>query len=616
MPKFDFSGAGLKRSTLLAVLGFPLLLTACGDGSSYLSPPTVPEFQSTPVTAATQGTMYTYQIQTLPTADAVNLALSVAPSGATLSSNTLSWTPSAAQSRVPNQFSVIATNPAGSATQSWSVTPAGTVTGTWIDTYWTSNGRVLSPFDWSKSLEGIPTALVPQPDGSFHEVQGSGNSDGTFNIPNIPAGYYWMRPAANSYWTSSSTFDFGSDISLQKTGNILTTSPTTRFDFNLLGLDPLHSGDEVEFIWEMFPPFSLPYAVGSPAGATTLNLGAVVTSNIDYSISNPAFLLQYEPETFGGLSSLTLGPTAALQNLALVNGISNTINATLVPSPQISFDLNIKGSAWTPLFTNVGPSSATLEGADLEVMTQPFVTGGNLITNFGQDIPLLVDLHPSAPPSFELMTDPSAPACGRGGPVAPGDFTFLPGEPPITADQDFGTVWYGDPFPPAWPRIFTFCQSASVPVPLPGSSTPISFRLTDSQSSSLPTAQISPPFGPVQYPMIDGTSLFTARTISATGVKLTWAAPSGTAPTGYEIVIFTSGTPLLGGVQTYLPRGSYFTAKTSASLPPLQAGQTYLFKIDAILDGAGNFETQPNRSALPTSSVSVVSAPMMVISGP
>lgn len=614
--KFGRQKVALQRSILQSALGISLLLTACGENSNTPSGSTVPEFVSTPGTSATQGVAYTYQIQTNPSANTVMLALTGAPTGATLSGSTLNWTPSAAQSRVPNQFSVTATNPLGSATQSWNVTPAGTVTGTWINTYWTSSGPVLVPVDILKNKAFVPTALVPQADGTFQEVQGVGNSDGTFSIPNIPAGYYWLRPTANFYWTSSSNFDFGADINMQTTGNILPTSPTTRMNFNLSGLDPLQSGDEVQFIWEMYPPFSLPYAVGTPAGGTTQNLGTLVTSNIDFSLTNPAYLLQYEPETFGGLSALMLGPSQTLPNLAFINGVTNTVNTTLVPSPQISFDLSVKGSAWPAVFADVGPNPATIEGADLEVMTQPFVTGGKLPSILGQNIPLLVDLRPSSPSSFELLTEPSIDVCGGGGPIAPGDFTFLPGEPPVTTDQDFGIVHYGDPFPSDWPRIFTFCQTATVPVPLPGSTTPISFVLKASQSSSLPTSQISPPFEPVQNPTINGTSLFVASTINATGANLSWTTPIGTAPTGYAIAAFSPATLPNSGVMTYLPRGSYFTAKTSALLPPLQVGQTYVFIITAILNGAANFETQPNRSALPTATVSVVSAPIMVNAGP
>ena len=604
--------AGSRGNALWAILSTCLVLTACGSGSSPSGTSTAPEFVSTPGVTANQGITYTYEIQTAPPANSVTLAMSAAPSGAALNGNMLSWTPSAAQSRVSNPFSVTATNAAGSSTQSWSVSPAGTVTGTRVDTYWTSSGPVLVAYDWLKGLPIFPRALVPQPDGSFQEVQGSGNSDGTFSIPNIPAGYYWLQPGANMYWTSSSTFDFGSDIDSQVTENVLGSSSTTGFDFNVSGLDPLQTGDEIQFIQQMFLPFSIPFVVGSPSGATTSNLGARVTSNFDFSQPNPAFLLQYEPETFGGFNALRLGPAETFPGLALVNGVSNTVNAALVPSPQDSFDLNIKGSAWTPLFTNVSPNPATVEGAALEVMTQPFVTGSNLLAAFGQNIPLLVDL---SPPPFELPIAPSVPVCNpRAVPIAPGVSIIPPGEPPVTADQDFGTVAYGDPFPSSWPRIFTFCQIASVPIPLPGSSAPAQFLITASQSSSLPASPISPPFGPVQNPTINGQSLFVPGTIALTGVTLNWTAPSGATPTGYAISTFATAT-LPSGVQTYFPRLSYFTAKTSASLPPLPAGQPYVFVITAISDGAASFETRPLRSALPTASVSAISAPMTVSGG-
>jgi len=104
-------------------------------------------------------------------------------------------------------------------------------------------------------------------------------------------------------------------------------------------------------------------------------------------------------------------------------------------------------------------------------------------------------------------------------------------------------------------------------------------------------------------------SLFVPGSVSATGVTLKWAAPSGMTPAGYKITAFTAGA-FPNGVMSYLPNSVFYTAKTSALLPTLQAGKTYVFIITAILDGAANFETQPNRSALPTASVSIVSAPI------
>ena len=109
-----------------------------------------------------------------------------------------------------------------------------------------------------------------------------------------------------------------------------------------------------------------------------------------------------------------------------------------------------------------------------------------------------------------------------------------------------------------------------------------------------------------------------ANTVDATGVTLSWTAPSDSTPTGYKISAFVPRS-LPNSVLAYLPAGTFYTAytaKTSAILPLLQAGQTYVFLISAILDGLANFESRPNRSALPTASASVVSAPIAISTGP
>src|ERR1700722_539073 len=161
--KFKLSSLSLRRSALPIAVNTCLFMAACGamGGGNSMGTGTVPTFASTPGMAATQGSVYAYQIETLPAANAPTLTLTTAPAGAVLTGNSLTWTPSASQSRVSNQFSVVATNPAGSVAQSWNVIPAGTVTGTWVLTYWTSNGPVNVPVDWTKNLL-IPTALIPQ----------------------------------------------------------------------------------------------------------------------------------------------------------------------------------------------------------------------------------------------------------------------------------------------------------------------------------------------------------------------------------------------------------------------------------------------------------------------
>ena len=595
----------MRLTVFLAVVGMSGFLGSCRGGGTGGANSTgaslAPAFVSTPGTAASQGTAYTYQIATSPASEPVTLAVVTAPSGATLTGNTLSWTPSAAQARVANQFSVTATNASGSVTQSWSVTPSGTITGTWVDTYWTSSGPLSVPRDLSNAPLP-PRALVPQPNGSFQTVMGSGNPDGTFTIPNIPGGYYWLEPAANAYWTSSSTFDFGANVNTPAK-SLTTINGNTTINLNLTGLDPLVGGDDVPFVWDSSPPFSLVSAASSPAGATSLSTGAIINSNIDFSQSAAAFLAQYEPQTLGTLSVLVLGPNATVPVLTLINGSSNTITQTLAESQPTSLDLNIKGSAWVPMFSSVGPSTATLARADLELTTQPFVTGRNVLSIFGPSIPLLGDLQP-APAPLPAVCDSSHA-------ISPGAFISPPGEPAITTDQDFGSVQYQDPFPREWPRVFTFCQTALVSVAIPNSTTPVTFGLVDTQSSSVSSSPISPLIGQVQNPTINGMSLFVPGSVNATDLTLKWTAPNGATPTGYKITTFVAQTLPMNGV-SYLPSVSFYTAKTSALLPPLQPGATYVFLISAMLDGAADFESRPNRSALPTASVSVVSAPITI----
>jgi len=88
------------------------------------------------------------------------------------------------------------------------------------------------PVDWTK-VATFPRVLIPQTNGSFQTVTGSGGSDGTFTIPNVPGGYCWLQagPAA-SFWTSSSTFDFGADINTEMPSGSTTSVSTTGIILN------------------------------------------------------------------------------------------------------------------------------------------------------------------------------------------------------------------------------------------------------------------------------------------------------------------------------------------------------------------------------------------------
>ena len=91
------------------------LLTACGSSShSTQTQPSAPVFTSAPVMAATQDLAYDYQLAAVdPAGGSITFSLTTSPTGAMLSGSTVTWTPTAAESRVSNNFVVTATTASG-----------------------------------------------------------------------------------------------------------------------------------------------------------------------------------------------------------------------------------------------------------------------------------------------------------------------------------------------------------------------------------------------------------------------------------------------------------------------------------------------------------------------
>jgi hypothetical protein len=600
----------LAKLYVCSLLIVPVLVGCGGSGSSASPPPVAPVFSSVPVTAAAEGTPYTYQLAaTAADQSAITFALTSAPTGAALSGNTVSWTPTHDQSRAANPFAVTATtSQGGTATQTWSVTPNGTIQIKAVFTYWTPTGPINVPRVWLAE-QPYPSALIPQTDGSYLRLQGSPNPDGTFSIPGMPGGYYWLQLSAtgNSYWTSSSNFDAGVDI-VGNPSKLITPAPTpTTLAVSLTGLD----AQQIVFLSIQSNDRSLnlrlPYP-GTPA-ATSLDATVHLIPNFDYSDVNTLFVTEHEQITSGAFSGFVLGPALTVSNFTITSGAANSLTGILIPSPQASIPLNIQGSAWAANYQSVAPATPTPLLTDFSVSAQPFVTNRlaiPLITTFGPNLTMM------GPRGSTLLGFPfPAPnACEQtSGPVFQGSGLFT--LPIILTDQDFGTISYGDPYPAPWPRIFQICQHATVQIPRPNSTQTDTFLLTFGQRTTLPTGAIAPLVGPVQNPMINGSTLFQPAALNSTAVNLSWTAPAGSKPYGYFVTVFQLAT-LSSGITEYVGVARFGTAKTSLDVPLLNAASTYIFQITAWVDGVANMETSPARSQLPVAHSTVISAPITI----
>jgi len=213
-----------------------------------------PIFSSVPPVAAAEGTQYSYQVAaTDPAGTAVTYTLSAAPSGAAINGSTITWIPTQAQSRSANAFTVTARSAAGgTASQQWTVTPSGTINGTRMITYVTDSGTLDVPGDTS----AFPIAAYVPGQGGFTKVNGQGNVNGTFTIPNIPAGYYWLKHGNYYYWTNSSTVDTGYD----QQGRPGLVAGSGYVDFNVTNARPWQYYDFVEVYssnanaWDLYIP--------------------------------------------------------------------------------------------------------------------------------------------------------------------------------------------------------------------------------------------------------------------------------------------------------------------------------------------------------------------------
>jgi hypothetical protein len=569
--------AAAKAGTYHVVVTSTALATATDTATVTVTAP-APTITSSAPTAALQDNLYSYS----PTAtdpdglNDVTFTLTTAPANATVSGGTIIWTPTAAESRLPNAFTMTATTPAGgTATQSWTVNPNGTIYGSYIDTYWNQAGTTAQSIN---DLSGSAfSALVPNGDGTFTTIAGSGGSGGTFTIPGVPSGYYWLVYNYDSYyWTNSSTFDLGADYS----GRNMSPAPpavaplcdsTASLGLTLTGLDSL---DYDSSIYVSVPnqngefPTSDTVSSGSTTYSGTLSLACPVVP----ASGDVAYAFQWEDiETVlapgfsddGGYP----GPSMSLGSLQIL-GESFTPAPAGTPTdvnPQ-SVDFAVQEAAWTAAFNNVGPAGA---GADIPTYGE-----------FDVDVQPIVTDRAASPQAYLA-----------------GVFT----QDTFSSNVDNGLVTFNDPYPPTWPLLFYGYADA-----LDSSA---GLWLANTYYTTTQPSGFAPLMSGVQNPSMNGIGgdFFTPdATTVANSVTLSWAAPTGLTPAGYEIsfTCVDSSCPI--------GYGEVYTASNSVTLPTdiLPAGYHYVFEIGANANSLANYNSSPYRSGYPNAYANVVSAPL------
>jgi hypothetical protein len=585
---------------LMAIL---ILLCACGGAKSAST-----SFNSAPAQTAEEGVPYIYTLSATNAAgETLQYMLTTAPEGATLQGDTITWTPTWAQSRQPNPFTVTATAGGVSTTQSWTVTPSGSIHGSFVDTFWSAQGS--APF--SASMASRFAALVPQADGSLQTIQAIGAGAGAFTIPNVPAGYYWMQTGIGNYryWTDSSSFDNGADWIGQPP--VLNTS--LALTFNVSGLDPWNGGDVLTFFSPNLAAYmgltdtSYSSAGGSIAPTPPPTDGTTYTGTVPWEQTaidpsqSASYVLQYEPDNSpqilanNEISGYVLGPSLQLTSADITAGSTMAITGNLGSGPVQSVDLNVLGSAWEQLYTQQTGAPEPNDGfsfLSMSLSRQPFVSDRVLGLQYMEEdaplAPISDPVHDAQVPLFALAA-----------------------ALPVTTD-DFGSVQFQDPFPANWLPVFTtYAQTCTILVTV-GTESDYACGTDFSAQPSAPASSIAPLMSSVRAPLLNGVSLFTATAAPTTTPTLSWSPPTGIQPSGYAVFItgYSYSTLPSGGIaSSSSSAGSLFTTETSLTVPSdlLTSGKTYWFTIEAIANGRSDFASAPNRAIFPFATSQAVS---------
>lgn len=562
-----------------------VFFVGCGGGSSQsASVQSVVKFSTHPNTSANEGDLYTYTPTATDTANGtISFAIAQAPDGATLSGDSLAWTPTSAQSRLANSFTITATSTAGgSAQQTWSLTPTGVIHGQQIVTWHKSDGTTVSiPND----LTQVPISAVVATANGFTTISGAGATDGTFTVARVPGGAYFLLFYDEVFSLSKSSVDLSFDRSGRP--DVAVATSLTRH-YQMGNLDPwqisdditLYSRDLDTIVWQLGETLN-------PAD-TSMDVSTGYSGNmLDASKGDTALLTQMVANNFGGIYIKLLSKMYSVNGVTETDGGTTLIGGptqvfTDVPTNTMSMEANVKGASFAgmrPLINPIGVAFGT--GFYIDVLPYGsskgwFGAAPDLVAYFGK---------------------------------------------PLPDDEDLGPLPFGNPFDPNWPLALAFIDLTRVTYNVPGVGPVDKDGRMAVYSTTLPAPggdPIAPITAPVGAPTVDSHDFFADQIVNDLTPTISWTAPSMGAVSEYIVQICKWQT----AVGSYYGCGQYatqvarvHTKATSVKIPPgiLESGSSYFLTITSRVQTGVDLESAPYASAFPYGEAQALSGVISVV---
>lgn len=467
-----------------------------------------------------------------------------------------------------------------------------TITGSEVNVYRALDGTVLDEIP-----DDLHDVVIEAhfPDGTV--VPGYGLRDGTFAIPDAPAGSYWLRISRRPFgqdflWTDADELDFGAD-SLAPWEPLRTEVQPSLLSFHGDGLAPWSEGDWVSFYGPddvVFVNDLVSEAVeGAPAPGDT-SLDGLTVDWIGRPICNfaegeTAFVIQFA----GGQNDQGVAYHAPARSFVPApmqqeDGVPAEVNGTFAEPEAIEFRLAWDRDAFDALRPSIHPSR----------------TGA-------------ADAH-----GFTLSANPGAREKELW--FAPEYTLFLLDDPSVlegTGLLDLGTFHVPNPYPRSWVGA-SFIAEYPVEVPFPDDALdqPL-FATVGVRSRTLPTEAVKPTMGPVQGIRLDGADASgDLQGVSATP-EISLSPPALGTPNVYLVQIARAEA---SPPEPYRP-GWYLEANlwlpgdvTSARIPAdlLRSGETYSIIVRA-MDAPGlELRTAPFRPTVEAAWADAVSGAFTV----
>jgi hypothetical protein len=393
----------------------------------------------------------------------------------------------------------------------------------------------------------VVAAFVPDGQGGYNKIVGTGTQQGTFTIPGVPKGYYLLRLAGQYLWTRNTVVN--ADYWQAYRSTAAAPENPTSLTFDLANLNAWQDTDFFEIVDPNSGAFQLfPGVAGETSFTGTYDY---VTNLNDYTQGDKTYFLQLITQPLGGFNFAAAGRYFAPENFVQTDGSNVTLSGTLKTVAQNQ-----------TLRVNI-------DGADLAAVALGANPGAVLAETM-----IAFDVYPGSLSKGHLTSAPDLVA-----------YSIGTGETPmLTVNQDFGDIFYGNPFPKNWTPFMAYQYNALTTYLAPGATYPTQLMsIVSGATTKLPsqTSPVHPMVGTVLNPLVGGNNLFADQSGIGLTPTLTWTAPDVGTADAYQVYVYEldndSGNSVYGQVARFQ------TQSTSITFPPgiLNSGLAYVFMIRA-----------------------------------